>query len=280
MTVPSRLIAEQAEQCGIYFGASRKTVRSEQVKNNLLFQMPQLQWAGVNTSGCVAVITVRERKAEDLMEHTGTVCSIVAARDGIISEIMVLRGNGLCKPGHAVKEGQVLISGYTDCGICIQATRAEGEILAHTQHRLSAVFPEERTLRGEIIGTEEKISLIIGKKQINFSKGSGISGSTCAKIYTENYLTLPGGFRLPIGIATETYIQREAETDLLNDGASQLTEFACLYLTQQMQAGSVLGGNCKITEENGFCRLEGTYSCREMIGRFRLEENLPIYEND
>ena len=59
--VPSRKILATAENCGIGFGASRRAVRSEKMKNNLLEAVPELQWAGVNTQGCVAVITVRER---------------------------------------------------------------------------------------------------------------------------------------------------------------------------------------------------------------------------
>ena len=38
-------------------------IRSEKVKNSLLQRIPQLQWAGINTDGCVAVISVREKTA-------------------------------------------------------------------------------------------------------------------------------------------------------------------------------------------------------------------------
>ena len=60
-TIPARLIAETAAQCGITFGANRREVRSERMKNALLEAIPQLSWAGINTNGCTAVITVRER---------------------------------------------------------------------------------------------------------------------------------------------------------------------------------------------------------------------------
>ena len=60
--IPEKQILEAAESCGIRFGASRKDVRSEKTKNALLSGIPELQWAGVNTYGCVAVISVRERE--------------------------------------------------------------------------------------------------------------------------------------------------------------------------------------------------------------------------
>ena len=59
MQIPDRQILAAAEECGIRFGASRREVRSEKVKNALLSSVPQLQWAGVNTAGCVATISVR-----------------------------------------------------------------------------------------------------------------------------------------------------------------------------------------------------------------------------
>ena len=62
--VPSQKILEAAETCGIRFGASRREVRSERVKNALLAAVPELQWAGVNTAGCTATVSVREKEAE------------------------------------------------------------------------------------------------------------------------------------------------------------------------------------------------------------------------
>ena len=59
--IPTNKIISAAEESGIHFGTSRRYVRSEKVKNSLLDKIPQLQWAGVNTNGCTAVISVRER---------------------------------------------------------------------------------------------------------------------------------------------------------------------------------------------------------------------------
>ena len=277
VTVPSRYIAQQAQSCGIFFGASRKTVRSEQVKNQLLSQMPQLQWAGVNTAGCVAVITVQERNTEEMTEEKSKVSSIVAVRDGIIAEMTVLRGNGLCNPGQAVKAGQVLISGYTNCGLCIQATQAEGEIMAYTQRRLSAVYPENRVFRGRITGTEEKISLIIGKKQINFSKCSGISGGSCAKIYEQKYMTLPGGFVLPVSVIRERITYYETSVGAEDDGEQCLRDFARNYVCRQTIAGKIENAQVFVSASDGLFRLEGIYGCLENIGVVRVEESLPNY---
>lgn len=273
-TIPTRQIIEKAGSCGIGFGASRREVRSEKIKNALLESMPQLQWAGVNTYGCRAVITVRERNQEAEKSEKSTVSSIVALRDAVIRDMTVLKGNGLCKPGQAVKAGEVLISAYTDCGICIQATDAQGEIFGETLRRLKAILPTKYTQRTQILTSSKKYSLIIGKKRINFFKGSGISGTTCAKIYEERYLTLPGGFVLPIALCCEQWYDYESVTTTAENQEQILSEFASGYLPEQMIAGKISNANQLFFYEDSHATLEGLYSCYEMIGVTRTEERL------
>ena len=91
--VPEKRILAAAENCGIEFGARRKDVRSERMKNALLSEIEELQWVGINTAGCVAVISVRERSPSDSETLPVPVASIVAARDGYLLSCTALRGN-------------------------------------------------------------------------------------------------------------------------------------------------------------------------------------------
>lgn len=281
-TVPTRLIIEQARDCGIGFGASRREVRSERVKNRLLEAIPELQWAGVNTAGCVAVISVRERtQAAQTEKPSMGVSSIVAARDGVISSCTVLRGNQLCKVGQAVRAGEVLVSGYIDTGLFLRATQAEAEVFAQTQRKLEAVTPENCLQKGEVVRVEKKYSLIFGKKQINFYNDSGIFSGSCDKMYAQYPLTLPGGFQLPAALAVETLYYREAQTGPVapEDARALLEAFAGDYLRGQMVAGSILDRRDDLVQEGGVFRLRGEYACQEMIGRVRSEEMIESGEN-
>ena len=99
--VPTGKILEAAQNCGITFGASRRLVRSEKMKNSLIQAIPELQWAGINTSGCIAVISVGEKTDNEILsEQDMRVGSIVASRDGVIQdytgECLVLNRTG-CK---------------------------------------------------------------------------------------------------------------------------------------------------------------------------------------
>jgi sporulation protein YqfD len=276
--IPTKMIIEEANDCGIHFGASRKNVRSEKVKNALISCIPQLEWVGVNTRGCVAVISVREGAEKVATESEYPVGNIVAARDGIILNCIALRGTPVCNIGQAVTKGQLLISGYTDCGNYVQATCAEGEILAQTQRELTAVTPLRNHVRQYSVSKKRLYKLIIGNWQINLYKGSGISDTTCAKIYKENILRLPGRFNLPIRLISEDYIffhAVESETE-----SPWLAESIRQYLKNHMVAGTIISENVEIIEAGELVFLSGQYDCTEMIGQVKFEESTNAYGYD
>lgn len=273
-TVAAKRILEAAEEAGIRFGALRREVRSEKVKNALLEAVPELQWAGVNTYGCVARISVRERSVSENQQEDNTVGSIVAVRDGIITSCTATKGNMLCSIGQAVTEGEVLISGYTDCGIYIRAAQAKGEIYAQTRHELGALMPGNLFERVKNTAEKKKVSLIIGKKRIFLWKDSGISDTICGRMYEEYYVTLPGGFCLPVALAVETISVWEYEAkEIPAETASRiLSEFAEDYLKGQMVAGSILSSDTDLQLMRDCYELAGEYVCTEMIGRLQREE--------
>ena len=272
--VPTNRILAAAEGSGIRFGASRRAVRSERVKNALLDAVPQLQWAGVNTSGCIAVVSVRERSTVTEEPDNSAVASIVAARDGYVLTSVVTRGTGLVRPGQAVTTGQVLISGYTDCGICIQATHAEGEILAQTRRDLEVVTPNAFLHRGDPGDVKHSYSLLLGKKRIFFWKDSGISDTGCGRMYKEYYLTLPGGFRLPVAICVDSYQHYDTEEAQIQqaEAAAALSDFARQYLKRQMIAGQILHESHTVSRSGDVFQLRGSYVCTEMIGKVKPEQ--------
>ncbi len=282
VSLPEKYILDHAAECGIRIGTHRRVVRSEKMKNSLLESIPQLQWAGVNTSGCVAIISVKERNQEEYRETTNSVGSIIAARDGIITSMTVLRGSPRCQIGEAVKAGQVLVSGYTDCGISIQATRAEAEIEAQTARSIELISPVIYTQRAEEVSREKKYSLLIGKKLINFYIDSGISSPTCVKMYSADYMTLPGGFQLPIALITEECIYyRLFESAFPEKGSFDWMQNAARqYLISRMSAGEILSENGYIERLDDICYYYGEYSCREMISQLRNEERMYEHGKD
>ena len=276
--VSSREILQQASNCGIQFGVLCRSIRNDQVKNALLSAIPQLQWVGINTHGCVAVISVREGQPSAESTKDVSIGSIVASRDAIIRQITVQQGNLLCTIGQAVKQGQVLVSPYTDCGICVRFTDAQGEIYGETERQLTVIFPTQYDQRCRVTRRWKNFSLIIGKKRINFIKGSGISSTTCAKIYEEKYITLPGGFPLPIGMICETFLEYETSALNISPVSAQLEALTQDYLLYSMDGGQILATDFVQTNAPAYARMDGFFRCYELIGIKHPEEDNTEHE--
>lgn len=272
--ISARQILEAAEDSGIRFGVSRESVRSEKMKNALLAEIPELKWAGINTAGCTGIISVRERMPQQKQESSSGVSSIAACRDGFITSCTVTKGNPLCAPGQAVKKGETLISGYTDCGISIRLTQAQGEVFALTGHTLHVKTPAWHLGLQETGEERRRFGLIIGKKRINFWKGSGISDPTCGRMYAEYYITLPGGFRLPVCLTVETLTQRQFSTEHLPPVTLEqsMKDHSRRTVLGNTVAGQILREEHTLSEmEDGYV-LSSRFLCEEMIGRVITEE--------
>ena len=272
--IPDNRILEAAVNSGVGFGAIRRDIRSEKVKNLLLDALPELQWAGVNTYGCNAVIAIRERTAETERPAEYPVTEIVAAYDGVITSCTATAGTALCMNGQAVQKGDILISGYTDCGNIVIVGRAEGEVFARTTHEKRAVTPKNYFTREKLISQKTNYRLRIGKKEINFYKGSGIYDSSCVKMVSWYGISLPGGYTLPVTLIKETLCAYQVITCELDrtDAERNLAEYLQTYLRSDGIARAITDAQVSFeTDPERHC-LTGVYSCVEMIGREQAEQ--------
>lgn len=273
-TVSSNQILSIASDLGVKFGASRRLVKSEGVKNGLLSAIEELEWAGVNTKGCVAAISVREQPSEESVSMPQGIGNVVALRDGVILSCDSTRGDVLCSPGQAVKTGDILISGTRDqVGAAVSAV-ADGEVFASTERKFLVLFHGVLGKRGPVTQENKRYSLLIGKKLINFFKCSGISGGTCVKMYSKYVLTLPGGFCLPVALVAYTIESSELTQEKIEKSQAHkiLSDFSDRYIRDQMIAGQVLGVSEEITSPGDAYQLTGIYACTEMIGRVQQEQ--------
>lgn len=269
--IPTKQLLECADAAGIRFGVSCEDIRSEHVKNQMLQQLSQLQWVGVTTKGCVATVTVIEGTVTNKTEAEPKVSHIVSNMDGIITQIVTVKGNPLCKIGQAVKKGQTLVSGYWDLGLLIRATRSEAEVYGMTKREISAKKLPEVLCRGEFQSEERYYSILIGKKLINFHNSSGILPPGCVKMYEQIPLTLADGLSLPVTLLVESryYYKLEAVS---NEEDPKITEAQVKdYLLQNMIAGTVLRSNARWEDAN---TVHIQYICHELIGREVAEEHM------
>lgn len=273
--IPTNYILEKLQSQGLTFGCVRADIRSDQFKNSLLENTPELSWIGITTSGCVATVEVKENESEAPKAEQYQVSSIVAETDGVVEEITVIKGTALCIPGQAVRAGQTLISAYEDRGLVLKAVAAEGEVYAKTLRVLQTITPDFAGRRTDDVQKKVFYRIQIGKNQINFLKDSGISPASCVKMYSRSYLTLPGNFQLPVCLIREEWIFYDTAVENLAETApAWLEEYADSYIKNLMLGGQILQKESLHMLQDGAIINKSYYYCREQIGIRKNEEIL------
>lgn len=125
-------IKEIAFQNGLKPGIAKDSVRAKQIEQQILLTVPEIAWVGVTFSGTRAEVEVVEKTMQK-QEDKGP-ADIVAAKDGVITEFIVLAGKPLVKKGDTVRKGDLLITGIVTEQT--QSTETGQTIVNHTPIQL------------------------------------------------------------------------------------------------------------------------------------------------
>ncbi len=97
------------ENNGVKEGIFKKRIDLTELERALLLKIADLKWAGAGIKGVFLNIQVVERLREPPLEEEPR--NLVAAKDGLVTDILVLSGEPLVEIGDTVQKGQKLISG-------------------------------------------------------------------------------------------------------------------------------------------------------------------------
>lgn len=94
---------------GIYPGAAKWTFSRTEAEEAMLRELNEISYIECDIRGVRANIKVVEKILPD-RDTTGP-CNIIAKRDGVVDEVLVLNGQARVKTGDVVVKGDLLISG-------------------------------------------------------------------------------------------------------------------------------------------------------------------------
>ncbi len=104
-----REIAAAARKAGLKTPVLKSAVDGREIAHSLLRRCPDLSWAEVETGGVALKLHVAGRTEAETGPGGD---DVVAAKDGVIKQLLVLRGQGRAAVGQTVRKGDVLISGH------------------------------------------------------------------------------------------------------------------------------------------------------------------------
>jgi similar to stage IV sporulation protein len=134
-------------EAGLRTGQPRRILlaKKNRIEQEALLRLTEAVWLGINLKGVVAEVKVVPRKAPP---PSAGPADVVAAEDGLITKVIVIRGIPLVKEGDTVVGGQLLISGmiwYHDLpsgAAAREAVTAGGVVKAKTWYDLEVIEPK------------------------------------------------------------------------------------------------------------------------------------------
>ncbi|MGB9660883.1 MAG: sporulation protein YqfD [Moorellaceae bacterium] len=279
-------ILAAAESSGLGRGAWKGKLNVRHIEQEILLKVPQLAWVGVSFRGATARIEVVEKLFPPPGTETELPAHILAAKDGLITEILVLSGQGRVAVGDTVRQGDILISGI------ILPPPAEGPPESGTQNT-SPLQPRLVRARGIVrarvwyeveaeVGKEEVKEILTGRQATALLlrlphreillKGEAASPFTTYR-QENKILRLPSwrNFTIPVELIIMTYFETSVERALLTrkQAEARAQEQALAALRRVIPARSrILGEKIVQTwEEGGHWRVGVMVETEEEIGQ-------------
>lgn len=220
--IETAVIINTLDIYGLKVGVPKSSFDREKAKEHLLAEIPQLAWANIQIRGSSVIVEVSEKTLipPDLQSKPA---DIIAARDGRIEELLVLKGTALVKEGDLVYKGQILVAGLEYPLLQINADgsavpagepkkiRAKALVRARVQHEEIA----DCHIREEVDqDTGNKTDVVVCK-----CKEREIVITGPRSVPYEHYRTVRRGRTLlegriptsPVEIITITYIEQKHE---------------------------------------------------------------------
>ena len=136
--------------------------------------------------------------------------------------------------------------------------------------KATCVLPQHRSVKEAKTARRSAVSLLVGRRRIALF-GGGIPEKPCEKETKTYWLTLPGGFSLPLGIAITGIYEYDTRDEILQEASVQQSLLGQIQTRAQrdMIAGTILDSRCRIQTADGCIRLRATLRCEEMIARMQ-----------
>lgn len=254
---------------GLYRGAFLPTVDGDFVAFSLRRADGRIAYAAVNLSGTVARVQIREGEGEP-NAPARLPANLVAKCDGVITLPLVFEGECLVREGEVVRKGQLLAAGVLDTqNHGYRITRAAGQVMARTTHVYTVTVPFFSTERYRTGAETHEISIFFFGFAQKVFKNTGKSIAECDIINDIQWLTMPSGRRLPLGVSVTTFA--ECAYAPVRYTAAEAQRLAQAQLAEQLAADSagrtLLSRTVETRVDTKGVTLVCTVVCEEDIAR-------------
>lgn len=278
------VILDYLESEDVVHGMKKSQVDCKEIQSMIRIAFPDIIWVSAEIKGTRLLIRVKENMdtiAASEEEEEEEPRDIVAARNGIITSVLVRRGVSRIQVGDEVEKGALLVLGridiLNDSGEVTghQYTAADADIYARTTY----------TYRDEFILSHE-VQHPTGKKRYGiyarlgnktFSLSWKPKFDTYRVLSTEYPVKLTENFYLPLTFGTRQYEEYEIYTETYTEEEAKILAEQHLneFLENLIQKGvQIVENNVKIEVGRNLCTVFGNLVAVEEISSYTETEIL------
>ena len=197
-------IKEDIESLGLKRGVLKSKIDTDKLINEIRLKRNDISWIGIDLKGTNAIIKIVKFNEKPEIIDNSDYCNIVAAKDGIITEIVAQNGTALVKAGDEVHKGDVLIAGYMEGKYTDKRyVHSLGEVKAKILYKQSEKVYLNQEILKETGEEENKFQIKFNNFQIYFYKTLS-NFKIYDTIYKEHNFKIFSNFYLPISLVKIT----------------------------------------------------------------------------
>ncbi|NMA15019.1 MAG: sporulation protein YqfD [Clostridia bacterium] len=281
--VNEQMIKRLAEEKGIKPGRPKWLMDFKAAEKYLIKEVPQLTWVNISAQGTRLCINVVEKVMPEPDEKNNKSGNIIALKDGIITEILVMKGEPLVTSGDTVSQGQVLISGIITIQEefpleeeplgKVEKVKADGIVRARVWYRGYGECPLVESGKTNTGKKAQSIKLQWGKRGVVIWGSAAPEFEYYISDTNRRKLTLWRNITLPVEIITTTCWEQEVYKTVRSqeDAWQKAVNAALLAARRQVPAqAKIISRQLKPVEEGvpGLKRAYVILETEEDIGKF------------
>ncbi len=226
-------ILSAAKKFGLDNGRIKYLIDTKKIKTKLRNEFSEISWVDIHIKGTRATINMTEIIEKIEVMDKSEPCNVVAAKDGVITNMVTISGTPVKKQKDIVRKGDVLVKSEVlvkedENGKLNDYVHAEAEVRAKVYNELSFKIPYNYSVKVYTGEVKKLFSLKIFNHRfsIPFVKNKF---DNFEKITSREQLKLTEDYPLPVFIFTE-YI-KEFEEKKMTRNIEQAKEYADEVLT-------------------------------------------------
>lgn len=275
-------LRETLRQAGAYSGVPVRAVDETAIRQYVRTHMQDtVDYVTVSRLGNVISVKAFGGDGDIKPLDDKAVTGVVAARDGLITQMNITGGYPLVAAGDAVQRGQPLVSAVTppttEAGLG-HIGHGMARIQAQTLRKETAVRLLTRTEKHYTGKKKSQFSLVFGGHRMNLYLGGSMAAGSCDKQVTAMRLAFGRGVALPISLVRQdyTYYVPQTVTDDPLAVRAAMEQAALQRMESDMRAGTVQRWESSAVTLEGALQLSLRADCLEEIGVEISEEGVSL----